>query len=81
MDCSAIFPMQLSEFIRSLNFGSNMKKNCIKKRKNLLLHLKIIFLDEDIFFFIYNKEYSDRSELDLSNETIRIPKFYFCQKL
>ena len=33
------------------------------------------------YFLVYNKIYSDRSELDLSNETIRIQKFYFSRKL
>ena len=66
--------MQLSEFIRSVNFGSNMKKTAWKKRKNLILHLKIDFFKWRNIFLIYNKVYSDRSELDLSNETIRIQK-------
>ena len=33
IDFVVIFPIQLSEFIRSVNFGSNMKKNSIKKAK------------------------------------------------
>ena len=31
MDFDVIFLMQLSEFIKSVNFGSNLKKKCIKK--------------------------------------------------
>ena len=44
MDFDVIFPVQLSEFIKSVYLGSNLKKkNCIKKRKNLIFHLKIDF--------------------------------------
>ena len=78
MDFSVIFPMQLSEFIRSMNFGSNMKKNCIQKKK---IHLKIEFFEWRNYFLIYNNVYSDRSELYLSNETIIIQKFHFSRKL
>ena len=46
MDFSVIFPMQLSEFIRSMNFGSNMKKKCIKK----IAPKKLNFLDDEIIF-------------------------------
>ena len=38
-----IFPMQLSEFIKSVNFGSNLKKTAEKKLKNSIFHLKIDF--------------------------------------
>ena len=38
-----IFPVQLLEFIKSVNFGSNLKKkNCIKIK--IIYHLKIVFL-------------------------------------
>ena len=43
MKFDVIFPVQLSEFIKAVNFGSNLKKNYIKKRKNLIFHLKIDF--------------------------------------
>ena len=36
------FPMQSSEFIRSLNFGTDLKKK-IQKESNIF-HLKIIFV-------------------------------------
>ena len=38
-----IFPMQLSEFIKSVNFVSNLKKTEEKKRKNYIFNLKIDF--------------------------------------
>ena len=38
-----IFPMQLSESIKSVNFGSYLKKTAQKKRKNSIFHLKIEF--------------------------------------
>ena len=40
---NGIFPMQLSEFMRAVNFGSNMKKTEEKKRKNYIFTLKIDF--------------------------------------
>ena len=76
-----IFPMQLSEFIKSVNFVSNLKKNEEKKRKNYIFDLKIDFFRWKNIFLIYNKVYSDRSELDLSDEAVRIQKFQFYQKL
>ena len=36
---------------------------------------------EKILFFVYNKVYSDRSEIDLFDGTIRIQNFLFNQKL
>ena len=38
-----IFPMQLSEFIKSVNFVSNLKKTEEKKRKNYIFNLKTDF--------------------------------------
>jgi len=38
-----IFPMQWSEFIKSVNFVSNLKKTEEKKRKNYIFNLKIDF--------------------------------------
>ena len=67
--------MELSEFIKSVNFGSNMKKTAYKKWKNLILHLKIDFFKWKNIFLIYNKLDSDRSELDLSDETVRNSNF------
>ena len=50
MKFDVIFPVQLSEFIKSVNFGKNLKKKCIKKRKNLIFPLKMEnFLNGKIF--------------------------------
>ena len=38
-----IFPMQLSEFIKSANFVSNLKKPEEKTRKNYIINIKIDF--------------------------------------
>ena len=35
IDLNWIFPMKSSEFIKSLNFGSNLKKNIEEKPKNI----------------------------------------------
>ena len=44
MDFDVIFPIQLSEFIISLNFGRTLKKNNAKiKQKDLIFHLRIDF--------------------------------------
>ena len=50
MDFSVIFPMQLSEFIKSVNFGSNLKKNYKKKPKNSYISHKNEFLCEKLIF-------------------------------
>ena len=78
---NVIIPMQLSEFIRSVNFGSNMKKTAKKKRKNLILHLNIDYFKWRNICLMYNKVDSDRSELDLSDDTIRIQDFYLNRSL
>ena len=56
------------------------KKHCIKKQKNLIFHLKIDFYGWNNIFFMYNKVFSDRSELDLTDGTIRVQNFLFSQK-
>ena len=38
-----VFPMQLSDHIKSVNFVSNLKKTEEKKRKNYIFNLKIDF--------------------------------------
>ena len=35
-----IFPIQLSEFINSLNFGSNLENTARKNLKKIIFHLK-----------------------------------------
>ena len=60
--------MQSSEFIKSLNFESNLKK--LEKKTCNIFHLKIDFYRKKKL--ISNRIYSDRIELD-----VRIPKFPF----
>ena len=74
IDFDVIFPMQLSEFIKSLNFGSNVKKLQFSFFSNfsVIFH----FLSKNLFSrikksLILNGIYSNRSKLDPSNETIR----------
>ena len=43
MKFNEIFPVQLSDFIKSVNFGRNLKKTAQKKRKNLIFYIKIDF--------------------------------------
>ena len=81
MDFDLIFPVQLSEFIISVTFGRNLKKNCIKKRENFIFHLKIYFYGWKNIFLIYKKVYSDRYELDLFDAIIIIESFHFSRKL
>ena len=57
------------------------KKNCIKNFKMFIYYLKIDFYGWKNIFLICNNVYLDRSELDLSDTTIRIQNFYFCRKL
>ena len=75
MDFDTIFPLQSSEFIILLNFGSHLEK------KNSFVTYKLIYIDKKIVFSISNKVHSDRSELDLSDETIRIQNFSLGRKL
>ena len=75
-----MFPVQSSEFMKLLNFGSNLKKKLQEKKlKNFICHLKINFYR--IFFLIWNRLYSDKTELDLSDGTIRIQYFRFTLEL
>ena len=61
-----IFPIQSSKFIKSLSFGSNLKqKNC---KKNFFIFL---FQPKNLFLYIWNSVYSDKSELDLSHKTMK----------
>ena len=65
------FPIPSSEFIKSLNFGSNLKKNA--KKKLTIFHIEIDICRGKNLFKIRNRVYSDTSELfHLSDETIRI---------
>ena len=43
IDLSKIFPMESSEFIKSLNFGSHLEKNSRKNPKKNISYLKIDF--------------------------------------
>ena len=71
-DFDVIFSIQLSEFIKSLNFGSNLKKTARKNLNILIFHIKINFYRWKNNFQISNRVHSNRSERDLSDETIRI---------
>ena len=45
-----IFPIQTSEFIKSLNFGSNLKKKLQKNNLQFLFFIqKLIFVDKKTF--------------------------------
>ena len=46
-----IFPMESSEFTKSLNFGS-ISKNKIVETKPTIFYLKWIFMENKIFFLI-----------------------------
>ena len=49
-DFDVIFPIQSPEFIKPLNFGSNLEKK--KRQENLqffIFHLKMIFMYKKIF--------------------------------
>ena len=65
-----MFPIQSSEFTKSQNFGSILKKkNCIKKSKNFNFWSKNYFLGITKYIFsIWCAVYSDRSELNHSDE-------------
>ena len=43
IDFDVIFPMRSSEFIKPLNFGSNLKKKNSKKNQKKKISLKIDF--------------------------------------
>ena len=58
-----------------------LAKKLHKKTIFLICHLKMDFYRWKNIFFIDNKLYSDRSELDLSDATIRIQYFHFSRKL
>ena len=66
----AIFPIQSSEFTKSLNFGSNLKKSCKKKSKIFNFLPKDCFFKIKNIFSIWNRVYSVRSILDLSDGSL-----------
>ena len=43
IDFYVIFPIQFSEFIKTVNFGSNLIKTARKNIKKIIFHLKIDF--------------------------------------
>ena len=57
-----IFPMQLSEFTKSLN---------LQTLQIFIFHLQINFHRHIHIFSILNKIYPDRSELDFSDEEFK----------
>ena len=68
--------------MKSLKFGSNLKKkNCKKKPKNFHFSLQNLFSSVKEYIFNLNSVYSDRYELDHSDETIIIKNFHFSRKL
>ena len=57
------------------------KKICKKNQENLIFDLKINFYSYTNIFLIWNTVDSDRSQLALPDEAIRIKNFYFSRKL
>ena len=49
MNFYVIFTIQKSEFIKSINFGKNLKNTARKNVKNCIFHLKIDFYRFKIF--------------------------------
>ena len=54
-------------------------KNCKENLKYFIFHLKIDFYIQENILLIWNTVYPDRSELNLSDRTMRIQHFYFSQ--
>ena len=52
IDFDVIFPIQSSEFIKSLNFGSNLKKTAKKNSIFLFFSKKLIFIDKEIYSLV-----------------------------
>ena len=80
IDFDVNFP--ISEFTNSLNFWKYFEKDWKKKLKNFDFHLKFEFIDNKYIFnhtFNFYSVYSNRSELDLSDETIRFQNCPFSQ--
>ena len=52
IDFDVIFPMQSSEFTKSLNYGSiSRKKNAKKNLQFFIFHIKFYFYSEKIYIF------------------------------
>ena len=67
-----IFPMQLSEFIKLVNFGSNLKKICIKKPKNWYILIDLNSKSE--FKISISVESYDKKNLLKIDEMATLPK-------
>ena len=52
IDFDGIFPMKLSEFIISVNFGSNLKKLHKKPKIVNFLHKNDFYRWKNIFFYV-----------------------------
>ena len=50
-DFDVIFPIESSEFIKLLNFGSNLKKTARKNLKKLTFYLKMDFHTLQEYFY------------------------------
>ena len=59
IDFDVIFPMQLLEFIDSVNFGSNLKKKCIKNLKYVVKQLQGVPKGTDTFQLLIIKNLDD----------------------
>ena len=71
IDFDVIFPIQSSEFIKSLNFGGNLKKKLQKIPTFLYFSTKNwFFMDKKNWILI--RLYSDISGLDLLDDTFKI---------
>ena len=60
IDFDVNFPIQSSEFIKSPNFGSQLKKLQDKNLKKSYFHLKIALYGYKTILWIWNSVYSDR---------------------
>ena len=60
----------------SVNFRCYLKTKCMKNLKMLIFYIKIDFYRWKNIFLICYKVYSDRSDIDLSDPTIRIQNFH-----
>ena len=49
-DFDVIFPMQSSEFAKSLNFGSISRKKTAKEKRYIFLPKFCFFMDKKIFY-------------------------------
>ena len=81
IDFDVIFPIKIIAIHKITELWKCLKKAAKKNLTIFIFNLKINFYRKKCIFRIKNNAFSDRSKQDFFDETIRIKKFLFSQKI